>query len=298
MTTAYNLQAWSKTANSNNGADAGIGTLADGSFPNTVDNWWRGDMAAVARWADDIGGGLKAGGTANAITVATNQGLDSGHLADGLMLVVKATVPNTSASVTFAPDGHTARAVKTADGSALSAGQIKAGAPLVLVYRASGTPEWRCINLQAAGADLGASTSSFQVHKNGVDQGIGTGTTKIGWNIEQFDVGTGFSNNAWMPPAGKVLINLQATVAVRDVDIPVTLALYKGTSAFAKATVVPHEINVNLDGANYAESSAKIVVITEASGSEAFSVYATISTSRDAYIVGKTNKTWFSGTMV
>ncbi len=296
MTTAFNLQAWSKTASSNSGVDAGIGLLADTSFPNTVDNWWRGDMAAAARWADDTGGALVATGTANVITVNTNQSLDSGHMADGLTLVVKAAFTNTSASVTFSPDGQTVRTVKAADGSALTAGQIKAGARLILVYRGAATPVWHCINLQPSAADLSAATCSFMAHKNEFDQGLVQGVpTLVTFGAAEFNVGSALASSVWTPTSGTALITLQATIGVQTTDIPVVVSLYKNGAEHRTMRLIPDRLNIL---SSYAEAWGTLTTIEQVSGSDSFSIYATRTTSADAYVAGKVNKTWWSGTMV
>lgn len=296
MTTAFNLQAWSKTASSNSGIDAGIGLLADSSYPNTVDNWWRGDMAAVARWADDIGGALVATGTANAITVTTNQGLDSGHLTDGLTLVVKAAFTNTSATVTFSPDGQTARAVKAADGGAITVGQIKAGARIALVYRAAVTPVWHCVNLQATAGDLSAATCSFMAHKNGFDQGLVTGVpTLVTFGTPEFNVGSALASSVWTPPEGTALIMLHATIAVDGANIPVAVSLYKNGAVHRTMRLIPDNENL---GSDFAEAYGTLTSVEQVTGNDSFSIYATRTTSADAFVAGKTNKTWWSGTMV
>ncbi len=148
MGTTENESAWSTTAASNNSADAGI-NWTEGQDPATVNNSARGMMAARAKTRLDQGGSLAAGGTANALTVTTNQILSSGHVAAGQRLLIRATADNTSATVTFAPDSLTAANIKCADGSALRVGSIKSGMPLDLVYN-SGSSEWRCANIAPA----------------------------------------------------------------------------------------------------------------------------------------------------
>ncbi len=145
MGTTENVQAWSKTAATNSTADAGI-NWAEGQDPASVNNSARGMMAATKKWAEDFGGALAAGGSANALTVTTKQILSSGHVTDGLRILLKATADNTSATVTFAPDSLTAANIKRADGSALAVGSIKSGMYLDLVYN-SGSSEWRCANI-------------------------------------------------------------------------------------------------------------------------------------------------------
>jgi hypothetical protein len=145
MPTTENMQAWSTTALTNAGADSAI-NWAENQDPASVNNSARSMMAAEAKHLDDVGGALVAGGTANALTVTTNQGLSATHLAAGLRLLIRATLANTASAVTFAPDGLTAAPVKMSDGSALTTTSIKSGMYLDLVYNAVAS-EWRCINL-------------------------------------------------------------------------------------------------------------------------------------------------------
>lgn len=146
MSMALNIAQWSTTAPSNSTTDAGLPTLSNSTDPISIDDAFRGIMAALAKWRLDVGGALLAGGSANALTVTTNGLLEAAHMAAGLMLVVKATADNTSTTVTFNPDSRGALNIKRSDGSALAVGSIKSGAYLILVYEAS-TPEWRCANI-------------------------------------------------------------------------------------------------------------------------------------------------------
>ncbi len=157
MGTTENESAFSTTAATNSTADAGI-NWAEGQDPATVNNSARGMMAARAKARLDQGGSLAAGGTANALTVTTNQILSSGHVAAGQRLLIRATADNTSATVTFAPDGLTAANIKRADGSALAIGSIKSGMYLDLVYN-SGSSEWRCANIPPLSVISGGGTS-------------------------------------------------------------------------------------------------------------------------------------------
>src|ERR1700736_5125437 len=106
MSTTETVRAWSTTAVSNANGDAAIAS-SDSQSPDTLDNNVRSIMAAVKKQANDVGGALTAGGSANALTVTTSQVLESGQLTGGLALLVKAASANTSTAVTFAPDGLT-----------------------------------------------------------------------------------------------------------------------------------------------------------------------------------------------
>ncbi len=153
MSTTETVRAWSTTAATNATADAAIAS-SDSQSPDTVDNNIRSIMVAVKKQENDTGGALAAGGTANALTVTTGQVLESGQLAAGLRLLLRATADNTSTTVTFAPDGLTAANIKRADGSALAIGSIKSGMYLDLVYN-TGSSEWRCANILPVGAASG-----------------------------------------------------------------------------------------------------------------------------------------------
>lgn len=134
MGTALNESAWSTTAATNDGADSTIGTVANSSAPNAVDDWVRGQMAARARARLDLGGGLVAGGSATALTVTTNQALSSGHIANGLRLAIRTASAATGAA-TIAIDGLTAVDIKKNNGaSAIVADDWASGDILDLVY--------------------------------------------------------------------------------------------------------------------------------------------------------------------
>ncbi len=205
MSTTETVRAWSTTAATNATADAAIAS-SDSQSPDTVDNNIRSIMVAVKKQENDTGGNLAAGGTANALTVTTGQVLESGQLAAGLRLLLRATADNTSTTVTFAPDGLTAANIKRADGSALAVGSIKSGMYLDLVYN-TGSSEWRCANIApvTAGAQ-GSALASFSVRKS-ADQTISSAAeTLVTWNTEDTDVGSFFASNTWTPPAGKVIV--------------------------------------------------------------------------------------------
>lgn len=145
MGTALNIQAWSTTPGNNGNSDSSI-NFAEGMLSSAVNDSARAMMAAIKNYSLDNGGALAAGGSANALTVSTNEGLSAGQLTNGLSLIVQAASTNTSTSVTFAPDGLTAQAIKRADGSALALGSIRANQFLFLAYN-SGTSEWWALNI-------------------------------------------------------------------------------------------------------------------------------------------------------
>ena len=295
MPTYINPQAWSTTAASNNGADSAFGVIADTSYPRPVLDWYRGDMAAVKRWARDTGGALVAGGSADALTVTTNQNLSAAHVAAGLCLVVWAAEANTSATVTFSPDGLTAAAVKTADGSALSVGQIKAGMPMILMYNA-GSSEWRVVNLVGgSGSDLGATTASFLATKSGSDQDLTGLSMKVTFPVAVFNNGNLYSdsNSRWTPPAGKVLV--RASILM---DGPFTgvASIFKNGVEYKTTR---GSFGSDAGGSGEAATTSLISVVDSASGSDYYEIHCLFpEDSPRGYVYGQTHRTWFSGTMI
>lgn len=126
MANALNCSAWSTNPPTNDGADSTIGTVANTSAPNVVDDWVRGIMASVKKYILDTDGGLTSGGTADALTLATNRNISSGHQAQGYGLRFKAGNTNTGAA-TVNVDSLGAVAIKRLNGDDLAAGDIVAG---------------------------------------------------------------------------------------------------------------------------------------------------------------------------
>jgi hypothetical protein len=161
MSTTETVRAWQTTNAGNAAADAAIAS-SDSQFVNTIDDNVRSIMVAVRKGADDTGGKLIAGGTANALTVTTGQVLEVGQLVNGLRLLVRATAANTLSAVTFAPDGLTAVPLVANDGTLLSVGAIQAGANIDMVYNA-GSSQWQASNLGGLG---GTAVAAYRTPRN------------------------------------------------------------------------------------------------------------------------------------
>lgn len=117
------LTSWSLTAASNATADPTI-DWQEGQLPSTVNNSARAMMAVVkAAWNGLSGSHAAQGGTANAITITSNQAMAS-LVANVVGFFAAAT--NTGA-VTLNVDGLGAKALQTASGTDLVAGQIIVG---------------------------------------------------------------------------------------------------------------------------------------------------------------------------
>lgn len=85
-----------------------------------------------------------AGGTVNAITATYSPAYLSGDLVDGLLLGFRAAGANTS-TVTFSPNGLTARAIVKDGGSALEPGDIPSAAAEVLVRYNLANTRWEMV---------------------------------------------------------------------------------------------------------------------------------------------------------
>src|SRR5947207_15867764 len=103
---------WSKTAASNATADSTI-NWAEGQAPSAVNDSARAEMAAVAKWRDDISGTLTTGGTSTAYTLTTNSGFDSLANMSGAMITFVPHVTN-GATVTLNVDGLGAKPLRYA----------------------------------------------------------------------------------------------------------------------------------------------------------------------------------------
>jgi microcystin-dependent protein len=123
---------WSKTASSNATADSTI-NWAEGMAPSAVNDSARAEMAAVAKWRDDISGTITTGGSSTAYTVATNSVYDTLAHLDGAMI---AFVPHATsgATVTLSVDGLGAQPLRSAPSTELPAGVLVQGTPYVATY--------------------------------------------------------------------------------------------------------------------------------------------------------------------
>lgn len=279
MATSENKQAWSKTAATNASSDSAI-NAAEGCDPGVINNDIRSMMASEKKWMEDIGGGLSAGGSANALTVTTNEILSAGHVTDGLRLLLKATADNTSATVTFAPDGLTARNIKRADGSALAVGSIKNGMYLDLVYN-NGASEWRAANIPPAAASAPSTTASFSAYKSASQAVATTAYTKVSFNTENFDVG-GFydaaTNFRWTPPAGTVFLHAAVSTVNLAANTPTAVKILKNGSTIVK------ELNGNFDGSgSIPELTLSISAIDQSNGTDYYEIW--FATSDSSYSI-------------
>lgn len=295
MATDLNVQAWDKTPALNDNSDSTIGDIDDDIAPNTLDDKQRGIMAAIARYIDDVGGALEAGGTANALTVTTNQGISASHLTDGYALVVRAADANTSGTVTIAVDSLSAVAIKTADGGNPDVGQITDEMFLLLFY--DGTNGYfRAANLNTVTdtSSLGAVDASFLAHKNGTSQTISSSDeTAVTFGTESYDVGSYYntSTSRWTPPAGYALINASVIFTASPSTTPdrYTIKLMKNGSLHRQNRVVWD---------SSASFSASLSTIESVNGTDYFSIAVDAAFDNSYSVSGTVTESWFSGTMV
>lgn len=288
MGTSQNIQAWTKQANTvspQTDTDAPW-TETTGTIPQ-LNNYGRSNMSAVKKYAEDIGGGLVAGGTATALTVTSNQVISSGHIANGLMFAIRTASAATGAA-TLAVDGLTATTIKKNDSSAIAAGDWASGALLLLYYSST------------ASAFIAANVSprmgqraSFSVNKNSSNQtGIATNTdTLLTWGTEVYDNGSFFASSLWTPPAGLVAISAGAysTSANIDTGDDITISLYKNAASYKVG--------------NKSKSVAASTTISSlgtwqdsANGTDTYGIWVNIgSSSGNKTVDGNTTRTWFMG---
>lgn len=132
------------TTAANNSSVAGM-NWAEGQAPSTVNNSARQLVANLAALIGDIGGGLEAGGTANALTVTAND--DFSSYDNGHVIAFKAAADNTGAA-TLSVNGIGAKSIRrlgTSGEEALSAGDIKNGWVYIVRYSTaanSGAGAW------------------------------------------------------------------------------------------------------------------------------------------------------------
>ncbi len=298
MSTTETVRVWATTNAGNATADSAISS-SDSQSPDTVDNNIRSIMVAVKKQANDTGATLVAGGSANALTVTTNQVLETAQL-PGTNLKVYALADNTSTTVTFSPDGLAPLNIVRADFTALSVGSIKTNMLLDLNYNSAG---WVASNITPVTAGTLASNMALFSARPSGDQAIATGSyTKISFQTEDFDIGSHFdaaTNYRWTPPAG--YIRLAAYVSVKNVSAGSVV----GLKIFKNGTTIVKELTFAMSSA--ATGSAILAGSIEAfdnpNGTDYYEIF--IANSDTAYSVGQVaasfgsgNATWFMGHMI
>lgn len=126
------LFKWSRTASSNATADSTI-NWSEGQAPSSINDSARAEMAAVAKYRDDIAGAITTGGTSTAYTVSSYQGYDTLANMDGKVIAFTPHATN-GGTTTLNVDGLGAKPLRSAPSVELPAGTLILGTPYVATY--------------------------------------------------------------------------------------------------------------------------------------------------------------------
>lgn len=143
----------------------------EGMAPSAVNNGARALEGIMARWHKDTNASIAAGGTANAATVAANQGLSAYF--DGLEIAFNATLANTAA-VTLDVDAIGAKKVFKNFNVELVADDIKAGQKVVVIFDSDGdggAGAWQMVtpaNVSGSAALADGSVTTAKLAANAV----------------------------------------------------------------------------------------------------------------------------------
>lgn len=129
------LYKWSQVAATDATADASI-NWQEGQAPSSVNDSGRAMMAAIAKYRDDVAGGIITGGTSTAYTVASYQAFDTLARLNGQVISFTPHVTN-GATVTLNVDGLGAKPLRSATSIELPAGVLVQGTPYVALYNNS-----------------------------------------------------------------------------------------------------------------------------------------------------------------
>lgn len=123
---------WSKIAATNATADPTC-QWPEGMPPSQVNDSARGNMAASAKYRDDVAGAIATGGTSTAFTVSSNQGFTTLAYLDGQMV---AFTPHTTSggTATLNVDALGAKPLRQAPNVELPSGALIQGTPYVATY--------------------------------------------------------------------------------------------------------------------------------------------------------------------
>lgn len=214
------LWKWSKTAANNSNADSTI-NWAEGQAPSSVNDSARAEMAAVAKYRDDVSGMLNTGGSSTAYTVTTNQNLTA--LTDGFKITVRLHAAN-GAAATFSPDSLAAKALRTHTSTAVPSGAMNSGGIYTFTYD-SGDDCWYVGGFFAS-TDSDFSDASFFVSDNS------DATKKLAFQLS--GVTTATTRTLTVPDAsGTIMLTSAIGVTVQAFDADtlksdVTATLTKG----------------------------------------------------------------------
>lgn len=131
VASASNVSQWNTSAASNNSAPPN--GWPESMNPSSVNDSARENMAAIARWYEQMAGDLTTGGTGNAYTLTTTDSHSA--LADQPLLVFEVDRANTGAA-TLNVDTLGAKSLRVG-GNALVGGEIQADTIIAAAYNAT-----------------------------------------------------------------------------------------------------------------------------------------------------------------
>lgn len=149
---------WSTTPSSNRTGVTDVDWASGTKLARTIDDTVIEMMSQVAEWAEDMACAKTTGGTADALTLTTNAGIQS--LRDGIELgFIAGTAANAAATLNV--DGKGAKALLHRDGTAIAAGEILSGGAYKVIYdasAASGSGAWVILNPDVGTGTVGLSS--------------------------------------------------------------------------------------------------------------------------------------------
>lgn len=123
---------WSQTAANNATADP-TAPFPEGMAPSAVNDGIRAEMAALAKYRDDIAGAILTGGVSTGYTLSSASGYDTlAHMHGQMIAFVPHVTNGTPTSLNV--DGLTAKNIRSSPGVELPAGTLIQGTPYCATY--------------------------------------------------------------------------------------------------------------------------------------------------------------------
>jgi microcystin-dependent protein len=124
---------WSTSAANNATADSTC-PFPEGMDPAAINDGARGQMAALAKYRDDIAGVVVTSGSATAYTIFSNQGFDTFAHMHGAMICFTPHVTNGANGTSLNVDNLGVKPILTAPGAGLQGAVLIQGTPYAVTY--------------------------------------------------------------------------------------------------------------------------------------------------------------------